>query len=59
MAHEKSGESRSKKGLRNLKARAVGGKRAGSVKGGKPTKASAKLYEAASKGTHIPKVVIE
>jgi hypothetical protein len=59
MAHEKSGVSRSKKSLRNLKARAVGSKRAGSVKGGKPTKASVKLYEAVCKGTHIPEVIIE
>jgi type VI protein secretion system component Hcp len=60
MAREKSATSSSKRGLRNLKAHAVSAKRAGSVKGGKPTaKASPKLFEAACKGTHIPEVVIE
>lgn len=60
MAREKSGKSRSKKGLRSLKAHAVGAKRAGSVKGGKLIdKASPKLYEALSKGTHLPTVIIE
>jgi hypothetical protein len=57
MVRGKSRESRSKRGLPNLKAHAVDAKRAGSVTGGK--KATPKLFEAACKGTHLPEVVIE
>jgi hypothetical protein len=55
MAREKSKKSRAKANLRNLPAKSVGGKQAGSVKGGK---ALPKLMQAALKGKVFTKVEI-
>jgi hypothetical protein len=59
MVRGKSRESRSKRGLPDLKALAVDAKRAGSATGGKKATPTPKLFEAACKGTHLPEVVIE
>jgi hypothetical protein len=57
---KRSEKASSRRSARSLHAKGVSDRKAQSVRGGKPKKtSSAKLYEAACKGTHIPEVVIE